>query len=363
MQKQVRSFPALIKSLDNSQGIVAAFVAIAGNLDYGDDIIAFGAFAKTIVERGHKIKVLDNHNSHSTTNAVAKILRIQEVPKQNLPLELLTEYPDATGGLFVESQYMLDEPTDPSAQIFRRIASGIITEYSIGFEIVKSAYQEIQTNEGVKNVRFIKEIKLWEVSPVIFAMNAATQTVVVKNDEPITDEPIIDQPIIVKNMPNNYRMANDSAMCLSCRNFHGVTKNLGYCKVNDTTVTANYVSDDYLQKNQTVDEILRAQFQEWLIMRIDEFFAMNAWDEKDVADFSELTDTIVSMFIDLIPSSYLNREIPIIESPKSLSIDVQTRAEPTHALLTQKMDVERIKGDINRKLIQARINERKSHAN
>lgn len=179
MSKEIKSFPALVTKVDAVEGIVEAFVAVMGNIDHGNDIIHPGAFSKTISERGLKIRVLDNHNAHSILNVVGKPIEIREVGKAELPPELLNKYPDATGGLFTKTQYLMG--TEEGAGVFARIAAGAVDEYSIGFNIVKQDFSKVKQGEREITVRNLRELKLWEYSPVIWAMNDATTTVGVKS--------------------------------------------------------------------------------------------------------------------------------------------------------------------------------------
>lgn len=187
MQKEQKAFPVMVLKVE-AQGIVEAIVAVCGNIDYGDDVIEPGAFTKTISERGTSVKVLDQHNTHSVLNAIGKNLTLREVSRNDLPTELLAKYPDAKGGLYTKTQYLLNTPEGLGA--FIRIQEGAIDQYSIGFEAYDVTYKKVKNSEGKEVVvRSIGTVSLWEYSPVIFAMNAATTTVAVKSgDAPAPEE-------------------------------------------------------------------------------------------------------------------------------------------------------------------------------
>jgi len=177
-----KSFPAVVANVDEVKGIVTAYVSIFGNIDEGDDIIHPKSFVKTLAERGHKIRVLDSHNSRSTLSAIGKVISIREVDRDELPAEILAEHSEVSGGLETITQFMLDD--DTSAAVFRRIARGIISEYSIGFNIVQSDKEKITLPDGkTKVVTNIRQIRLYEYSPVIFAMNELTATGGVKSTD------------------------------------------------------------------------------------------------------------------------------------------------------------------------------------
>jgi hypothetical protein len=63
---------------------------------------------------------------------------------------------------------------------FKRIAAGAVSEYSIGFQIAQADYSKMELDGKKIQVRNIRQIKLWEYSPVIWGMNPATMTVGVK---------------------------------------------------------------------------------------------------------------------------------------------------------------------------------------
>jgi HK97 family phage prohead protease len=188
-QRECKSFPAFVKQIDEDKGIVEAVVAVMGNIDYGGDIIHPGAFKKTIAENGKKVRVLDNHNAHSIMNVVGIPEDIREIGRDELPSVLLKEYPDATGGLYTKTQYLLDTPEGAGA--FARIKAGAVDEYSIGYDAIKVDFDQRKDGED-GTIRNIREIKLWEYSPVIFAMNPATATLAAKSAVAITPEGIIE---------------------------------------------------------------------------------------------------------------------------------------------------------------------------
>jgi len=179
---EYKRFPFIVTKIDEVQGIVTHSVAVLGNIDLGDDIIHKGAFTKTIRERMGRIRVLDNHQRESTLNVVGIPLKMWETGRDELPLEIKAQYPDAIGALMTETKYLLDTPE--GLGVFLRIKEGAISEYSIGFDIVQADRSTVTLSDGTKmKVRNIREVRLYEYSPVIFAMNQATSTVSVKNDD------------------------------------------------------------------------------------------------------------------------------------------------------------------------------------
>ena len=68
---------------------------------------------------------------------------------------------DSAQGLMVEGQLLLSDPTAQKAYSF--LKAGILKGLSIGYETVKANY--------VDDVRELAELKLWELSVVMFPMN------------------------------------------------------------------------------------------------------------------------------------------------------------------------------------------------
>lgn len=167
------------KVLDEALGIVEHLVAVFGNLDLGDDIIHPGAFTKTIVERGRKVKVVDSHNYNSALDAVGTPLQLWEVDRAGLPLAVLAEFPTATGGLMAKTQFLMDTPEGKG--IFARIKAGAIDQYSIGYDALDSDMSKVTVDGQERTVRNLRTIKLYEYSPVVFAMNEATATLDAKH--------------------------------------------------------------------------------------------------------------------------------------------------------------------------------------
>lgn len=174
--------PAFVTNVNADRGIVEAIVSVFGVIDNRPDIIMPGAFRKTISERGRRVRVLDSHNWGSITAVLGNVLSLREVGRDELPLEVLSRWPEAQGGLKVEMQFLLDTPEGAGA--FARIRSGAIDEYSFGFDVLQSAFEQYTIEGKPVTVRKVTEIRLWEVSPVIWGMNEATATVSVKSGTP-----------------------------------------------------------------------------------------------------------------------------------------------------------------------------------
>lgn len=139
--------------------------AVMGNIDAYNDIITNGAFLKTIQENGKRFKWLWSHNPFEPPTA--KVLKAYELGKADLPQTVLDKSPDATGGLAIERQYL---QTPRAQEILTGIKAGAIDEGSIGYDIVKADFGVL----GKVGVQYLREIKLYEGSDVVFGANDAT---------------------------------------------------------------------------------------------------------------------------------------------------------------------------------------------
>ena len=177
--KRIAPVPHATKVLDAEQGIVRSLVAITGNIDDGNDRIVSGAFTKTLRERGSRLRVLDGHNTDSVLSIVGKPIMVQEIGRDALPPEVLAEYPEASGALQADTQFLINTPEGKG--VYDRLAAGAAYEWSIGYDAVSVGYEEAVRDGQKIRVRDLKEIRLWEYSVVCWGMNAGTATVAIKD--------------------------------------------------------------------------------------------------------------------------------------------------------------------------------------
>lgn len=187
---EYKSLPFFATKVYVDQGIVEHIIAVMGVIDYGDDKVCSGAFTKTISERGSKIRVLDAHRTDSIMAALGKPLELREIGRDELPQKMLEEYPEATGGLWAKTQFLLDTPEGKGA--FTRIKQGAVDEWSYGYDSLDVEYEEVVVDGEEKAIRLLKTIRLWEYGPVLWGMNPATTTLSAKNDTPSQSKPGVD---------------------------------------------------------------------------------------------------------------------------------------------------------------------------
>lgn len=187
-----KTFSSFVTKADDAQGIIEAVFAVFGNVDSGNDVLHPGAFSKTFAEQGQRVKVLDNHRTDSLMRAIGKVLHLKEVHRDELPAELLEKHPDANGGAFARVQMLMDTPEGKGA--FVRLRDGAIDQWSFGYDALDTDFSSVVRDGKEVNVRNLRTVKLYEISPVIFGMNEATQTVSAKAilDEIVGDDVVID---------------------------------------------------------------------------------------------------------------------------------------------------------------------------
>ena len=142
--RERKAFSFELESADESTGEFSGYAAVFGNRDSGNDIIEKGAFAKTIVEDFHRIKILALHND--CWLPVGKPIELREDDR----------------GLFIRGKI---SDTSMGRDIRTLLKDGVLNEVSIGYDAIEFDYDSKQ------DTRHLKEIKLWEVSIVTWAMN------------------------------------------------------------------------------------------------------------------------------------------------------------------------------------------------
>lgn len=182
-KQETKILPSQTLGFDPETGVVEAYVSVMGILDDDDppDLIDLGAFAKTIMERGpagaNRIRTLWQHDWQEV---IGRPLELQEHGRDALPEKILQKFPRATGALYTKTQFVLDVQRGREAVALYK--AGAMDEWSIGFDTVTSGWEK----EEERSYRRIKEIRLWEYSPVTWGANPATTTTSVKSSEQLS---------------------------------------------------------------------------------------------------------------------------------------------------------------------------------
>lgn len=173
---EYKSAKAEFKASSTDEGRYEGYFAIIGNLDDGKDIIDQGAFNKTLLERASRIKVFFGHDWSKLIGP---------------PPETIRE--DATG-LYAQGKLTLDSMWGKEAWALMKDQA--LTEGSIGYDPVRVEFQK-DDGSPVGNaaeaawrddvIRRIKELTLYEISPVPLGMNPLTSVRAVKGLDGLRD--------------------------------------------------------------------------------------------------------------------------------------------------------------------------------
>jgi uncharacterized protein len=140
-----------------NEGQYEGHFSIFGNVDDGSDIAHPGMFQKTITERAKRVKVFYVHDWNKLIGPPPTVLQEDAV------------------GLFAGGRLTLDSFWGKEAWALMK--DGALTEGSFGYEAVKFDFENMP---GGMNVRNLREVKLYEISPVPLGMNALTEIRAVK---------------------------------------------------------------------------------------------------------------------------------------------------------------------------------------
>ena len=132
-----------VEDFDEEEGVFSGYAAVFGNVDTGGDIIEPGSFTKSIAKGLARKKILALHND------------------QWLPIGKPIVIREDSHGLYIKAQI---SDTTMGRDVKTLLKDGVINELSIGYDPVVFDYD----SDGIRHLR---ELELWEVSVVTWAMN------------------------------------------------------------------------------------------------------------------------------------------------------------------------------------------------
>jgi len=160
-EREYKTFGLDITALDAAGRTVEGYAAVFGNLDLGADVIHPGAFAKTLAERGNKIKFLWQHD---TAEPLGKVLELREDER----------------GLFFKA---VISDTARGRDALALLRDGAIGGMSIGYDAIVADFTKMP--DGLV-VRHLRELRLWEISLVSMPMNEEAGVTALKEHAPET---------------------------------------------------------------------------------------------------------------------------------------------------------------------------------
>ena len=161
-------------NIDEAQGIIECFVAGLGNKDSVGDICLPGCFTESLKRR--KPRVVWGHNWNEP---IGKVIEIYEVGPNDprLPMKMKRA---GIGGLYAKVQFNLK--SERGRQAFADVAFfGEDQEWSIGYKTLNADY------DSQRQANMLREVELYEVSPVLHGANQLTSTISIKSDEQLRD--------------------------------------------------------------------------------------------------------------------------------------------------------------------------------
>jgi HK97 family phage prohead protease len=147
-----------IADIDEKMGIVKGYGSYFGNKDSDGDVIAKGAYQKTIKENGERVRYLWQHKMDKP------IGKIKEMYEDDKGLMFVAEIPKTTLG-------------NDALELMK---AGIVTENSVGILPIQKQLQD--------GFREITEVKLYEISAVTLAANDQAKILDVKGKMDIENE-------------------------------------------------------------------------------------------------------------------------------------------------------------------------------
>lgn len=150
MEKLIFDFE--MKEMNDSTGEFWGYSAVKGNVDLGGDLIDDGAFTKTLLEK-KEFPLTWLHD-------VRDILGVSRVEEDSIGLK--------THGVF-------NLAVQSAREKYALLKQGAITSMSFGYKAVKVMWE--------KDVRRLKEIKLFEIALVPFGMNPLATISAVKSHD------------------------------------------------------------------------------------------------------------------------------------------------------------------------------------
>lgn len=174
---EVKNMPIEIKEL-NEDGTFSGYGSVFGVKDSYNDVVEKGAFTKTLNERKN-VKLLWQHDSRE-------------------PIGIFTNMYEDEHGLVVKGSIAMDVQRGKEA--YTLIKMGAVDGLSIGYSTITAKYDK------KSDIRYLKELKLYEVSVVTFPANEAATVTSIKGD----DESLINT--FIKSLQSRKEPIEDHSM-------------------------------------------------------------------------------------------------------------------------------------------------------
>ncbi len=192
-----------LKAVDEETGIFEGYGStFGGEPDSYGDVVDKGAFTKTIAEGAKRIKILWNHQ---TLEPIGK------------PMELKED----EHGLHIKGKLSLG--VQRAREVLSLMKDGVINELSIGYDAITEAI--------VGGVRHLKEIRLWDISPVTFAANPSALVLAVKNETDNSLTKALDEFALLVKGPSK-DTPSEAAAQMALAEFQSIAQGFDVIKAN-----------------------------------------------------------------------------------------------------------------------------------
>jgi HK97 family phage prohead protease len=146
---KTKCFNVQVKSADLEEGVISGYASVFGNVDSYGDIVAKGAFSKSIekIEKAGKvISVFYGHNMEDPRANIGRVIELRE----------------DSHGLFFKAQLDLSGGTY-GRLVYEQLKDGRLDSLSFGFSVIDGANAEA----GYE----LRELELYEISVVPIPAN------------------------------------------------------------------------------------------------------------------------------------------------------------------------------------------------
>jgi HK97 family phage prohead protease len=165
MEIKHKSFGYSLKAANSEEGILEAIVNTLQIVDRTTERTMPGIFSESL-----KKKLPRGVWHHDWSTPIAKTMEAKELPPGD---PMLPEDIREFGALYIKAQFFKD--IDDSWQAFQKIKNGLIDEFSIGYSVSKTAWDE------ETEVLDLLEGEWYEWSPVLVGANQKTTTLSIKD--------------------------------------------------------------------------------------------------------------------------------------------------------------------------------------
>lgn len=160
MDKEIKSFELSIKEEGDEKGSVEAVFSVYNNLDSDGDVVVPGA-----VKSGFKDNQVPMVFAHKWDQPIGKGVIVEKEDSAVFK-----------GSFFME--------TEAGKEAYNLVKSmGDLQQWSFGFRVNDSEVGKFKKNDSESEVRYLKDLTVYEVSPVLVGANQETYTLAIKSGE------------------------------------------------------------------------------------------------------------------------------------------------------------------------------------